>query len=65
MVWMEAKDGRFVVKWLYRELEPRREADFPSKVNWNAWVSPKMRIFAWEVVWCKILTLDKGLGSGE
>ena len=43
-----AKDGIFVVKCLYRELEPRREADFPSKVVWNAW----------EAVWSKFMTLD-------
>ena len=28
--------GIFAVKCLYRELEPRREVDFPSKVIWNA-----------------------------
>ena len=46
VVWLEAKDGRFVVKRFYRELEPRREADFSSKVMMKAWVPPKVRIFA-------------------
>ena len=32
VVWEEAKDGRFAVKWLYGELEPTREMVFLSKV---------------------------------
>ena len=57
-MWMGAKDCRFDFKQLYGELEQRGEADFPSKVIWNAWVPPKVRIFAWEATWSKIFTLD-------
>ena len=58
VVWVEAKDGSFAVKRLYGELEQRRGMVFPSKVIWNAWVPPKVGIFASEATWNKILTLD-------
>ena len=67
VVWVGAKDGSFVVKRLYGELEPRRGIVFPSKVIWNPWVPPKAGIFAWEATWSKILTLDniKKKGDGQ
>ena len=58
VVWVGAKDGNFVVKRLYGELDLRREIVFPSKVIWNAWAPPEAKIFAWEATWNKILTLD-------
>ena len=58
LVWTRAKNGKFSVKVLYKELEPGRQMDFPTSVIWNSWVPPKVGIFAWEATWNKILTLD-------
>ena len=45
VVWVGAKDDKFVVKQLCGELVRRTDVHFPSKVIWNAWVPSKVRIF--------------------
>ena len=37
-----AKDDKFSIKQLCKELEPRRLANFPSKVIWKSWAPPNM-----------------------
>ncbi|RVX05413.1 hypothetical protein CK203_013534 [Vitis vinifera] len=32
---------------------------FPVKIIWNPWVPSKVRFFAWEACWGKVLTLDQ------
>ena len=58
LVWIGAKNGNFFVKDLYKELESRRQLNFPSNIIWNSWVPPKVGVFAWEATWNKVLTLD-------
>ena len=36
LVWTRAKNGKFSVKVLYKELEPGRQMDFPTSVIWNS-----------------------------
>lgn len=59
MLWEGRKDGRFTIKWMYVVLDDDGGETFPSKVIWNVWAPPKVGIFAWKAVWCKVLTLDK------
>ncbi|RVW34516.1 hypothetical protein CK203_115335 [Vitis vinifera] len=60
VVWTKAKDGIFfLVKSLYKALEPKRLGDFPSRVIWNSLVPPRVSFFAWEAMWKKALTLDR------
>ena len=47
--WLEEKSGTFFVKSLYSSLEEGRFVPFLSSIVWNAWVSPKVSFFAWEV----------------
>ena len=52
--WVESKDDSFLVKALYKALEPDSIGCFPMKIIWNSSVQPKVNFFAWEV-----LTLDQ------
>ena len=57
---IEAKDGRFIVKFMYKLLSDSSDATFPFKSIWNPCVPSKIEfIFAWETSWGKILTLDQ------
>ena len=57
LVWIGAKNIKFSVIALYKELEPRRQVDFATSVIWNSWVLPKVGV-TWEAMWNKVLTLD-------
>ena len=57
---IEAKDGRFTVKFMYKLLSDSSDPTFPFKFIWNPCVPSKIGfIFAWETSWGKILTLDQ------
>ena len=43
--WMESKDGVFLVKSLYRTMQPGSLAFSPSKIIWNSCVQPKLSLF--------------------
>ena len=46
--WLESKDDNFLVKSLYKVLEPDSSVCFPLKIIWNSQVQPKISFFAWE-----------------
>ncbi|RVW57565.1 hypothetical protein CK203_113879 [Vitis vinifera] len=51
MRWVESKDGVFLVKSLYRALQPVSLASFPSKIIGISCAQPKISFFAWEALW--------------
>ena len=59
VIWTKAKEGRFSVKSLYKELELERLGDFLARVIWNSLVPPRVSFFAWKATWKKALTLDR------
>lgn len=36
VVCTKSKDDKFIVKSLYKALEPKRQGDFPTNVIWNS-----------------------------
>ena len=52
LVLVGAKDGNFSVRQLYKEMEPRRQVDFPFKALWK--IVPLQR-------WC--FSLGRQLGA--
>ena len=44
---------------MYRKLRYSLPTDFPWRSIWNPIVPPKLRFFAWEASWGKVLTLDQ------
>ena len=59
MRWVESKDGVFLVKSLYRALQPVSLASFPSKIIGISCAQPKISFFAWGALWGRVLTLDR------
>lgn len=57
--WLMSNDGNFLVKSLYKVLEPDSPVCFLVKIIWNHWVQPKISFFAWEASWGKVLTLNQ------
>ena len=43
--WMDSKDGFFLVKSLYRAMQPVFLVSFLSKIIWNSCVQPKLSFF--------------------
>ena len=58
LVWKDSKEGNFSVKSFYTFLKLEGERDFSMKVIWNSWIPTKMKFFAREAVWDRILTLN-------
>ena len=58
MLLKESSVGNFSVKCLYKVLDSSRVVALPHQFIWNNWVPSKVGVFAWEVAWGKILTLD-------
>ena len=54
-----AMDKGFSVKSMYKGFDVSPALDFPHRMVWNPVVPPKIGVFAWEVVWGKMLTLDQ------
>ncbi|RVW32762.1 putative ribonuclease H protein [Vitis vinifera] len=42
VIWTKAKDKRFSVKSLYKDLDPERREEFPANIIWNSLVPPRM-----------------------
>ena len=59
VIWTKAKDGRFSVKSLYKDLDQERREEFPANIIWNSLVPPRVSFFAWEATWKKSVTLDR------
>ena len=57
--WLMSNDGNFLVKSLYKVLEPDSPVCFLVKIILNHWVQPKISFFAWEASWGKVLTLNQ------
>ncbi|RVW45235.1 LINE-1 retrotransposable element ORF2 protein [Vitis vinifera] len=57
--WVKSKDGVFLVKSLYKALQPASSALFPSKIIWRSCAQPKISFFVWEASWGRVLTLDR------
>lgn len=58
MVWLATKNGIFSVKSFYSSLA-NRKTELYSMTIWNFWVPLRINLFAWELTWTRILTLDK------
>ncbi|RVW78939.1 putative ribonuclease H protein [Vitis vinifera] len=43
VIWTKAKDGRFSVKSLYKDLDPERREEFPANIIWNSLVPPRRK----------------------
>ncbi|RVW81102.1 putative ribonuclease H protein [Vitis vinifera] len=41
VIWTKAKDGRFSVKSLYKDLDQERREEFPANIIWNSLVPPR------------------------
>ena len=54
----EVKVKSFSVEVMYKGYDISPACDFPHRLIWNLVMPPKMRIFTWEAIWGKILTLD-------
>ena len=59
VIWTKAKDKRFSVKSLYKDLDPERREEFPANIIWNSLVPPRVSFFVWEATWKKSITLDR------
>ena len=53
------KEKGFSVKSMYKGFDPSPAFDFPYRLVWNPVVPPKIRVFAWEATWGKVLTLNQ------
>ena len=53
------KEKGFSVKSMYKGFDISPTFDFPDRLVWNPIVPPKIGVFAWEVAWGKVLTLDQ------
>ena len=53
------KDRGFSVKSMYKGVDVSPAFVFPHRIVWNLVVPPKIGVFAWEVAWGKVLTLDQ------
>ena len=45
VIWTKAKDGRFSVKSLYKDLDQERREEFPANIIWNSLVPPRVSFF--------------------
>ncbi|RVW16104.1 hypothetical protein CK203_079054 [Vitis vinifera] len=59
MSWRVSNKGFFTVKFFYSSLVPCIGREFPSSLVWNPWVPKRVRFFAWEAIWGRILTMDQ------
>ena len=57
-MWIGAKNKKYSIKALYKELEPERQMDFLTNIIWNSWVPPKVGVFTWEATWNKVFNYD-------
>ena len=55
----DVKEKGFSVKIMYKGFDLSPAFDFPYHLVWNPIVPPKIRVFAWEATWGKVLTLDQ------
>ena len=55
----DVKEKGFSVKTMYKGFDISPSFDFPFHLIWNPVVYPKIGVFAWEVAWGKVLTLDQ------
>ena len=53
------KEKGFLVKIMYKGLDPSPAIEFPYRSVWNPVVPPKIGFFAWEATWGKVLRLDQ------
>ena len=44
LLWTRKKNEFFFVKALYKDLESRKQMDFPTSIIWNSWVLPKVSL---------------------
>lgn len=54
----EAKDGHFLVKFLYRTLDQLMASVFLFRSVWNLSVPTWVGIFVQEASWAKVLTVN-------
>ena len=55
----DVKEKGFSVKIMYKGFDISPAFDFLSHLVWNPVVPQKIGVFAWEVAWGKVLTLDQ------
>ena len=53
------REEGYLVKLMYKGLDPSPAIEFPYRSIWNPVVPPKIGFFAWKVAWGKVLTLDQ------
>ena len=53
------KEKGFSVRTMYKCFDHFPAIDFPYRLIWNPVVPLKIRVFAWEATWGKVLTLDQ------
>ena len=51
--------GNFSVRTMYSGLDLSPDIDFPFRSVWNSVIPYKIRFFAWEASWGKVITLDQ------
>ena len=59
LVWKRSTNGTFTIKSCFDLLEGESCFSAPSKLFWNSSVPSKVRFFAWEVWWDKVLTMNQ------
>ena len=59
VIWRQGRNGLFRVKEAYRLLDKPNATEFPARGIWVDRVPTKVRFFAWEATWGKVLTLDR------
>ncbi|RVW66702.1 Origin of replication complex subunit 2 [Vitis vinifera] len=63
VIWTKAKDGRFSVKSLYKDLDPERREEFPANIIWNSLVPPRAVTAIAEALWDQLKTRRTPLGD--
>ena len=59
VIWKGVKGDCFAIKEAFEVLQPRSGCPFPEKGIWVPCVPIKTAFYEWEVMWGKVLTLDK------
>ena len=59
LFWKGDKNGMYTIKENYKMIEVGNPKVVPLNLFWNSYVPLKMRFFAWEAWWGKILTMKQ------
>ena len=59
LFWKGDKNDMYIVKENYKMIKGGNPRVVPLNLLWNSCVPPKLRFFAWEAWWGKILTMEQ------